>query len=167
MKRNVPFFISYWLPIVITAGIIFIASSQPYHEQDLRPSLSERFDLEFIEVAFQDVEFTYSDSVVSISTRGVDGFVEFFIRKGAHFGVFFILGFFCYRLFRAYSTPQWKSIFYSLVFVIVYASLDEFHQSLTPNRTPLVADVILDTIGGIVGITIAYLIYRRRTLVKT
>lgn len=42
------------------------------------------------------------------------------------------------------------------------AALDEFHQMLTADRTPLFQDVILDTVGALVGIGIALLVTQRR-----
>ena len=39
-----------------------------------------------------------------------------------------------------------------------YASLDEFHQSFVPGRTPAVTDVLLDTTGGAAAQAIAGLV---------
>ena len=162
MKKHKHFFWKYWLPIFLILGIIFTASSQPYDKQDLRPALSERFDLHKLEPVFQNIQFHYAGSEVSVRRLGIEGFIEFFIRKGAHFGIFFLLGFLVYRLSRGYSVRQGKAVFYSLGFVAIFAAIDEFHQSLTPNRTPLLHDVLLDIVGGIFGIMLAILIYKQK-----
>ena len=48
-------------------------------------------------------------------------------------------------------------IFAAIVLVAGYASLDEFHQSFVPGRTPAVSDVLLDTTGGAAAQAIAAL----------
>ncbi|MCT8137686.1 VanZ family protein [Anaerobacillus sp. CMMVII] len=151
----------YWLPPIIWAIVIFVASSQPYEQQDLRPTILENIDLEFVEQIAGDVSITYAGSEVSIETRGVAGFIEFFIRKGAHFFVYLVLGFLVYRLFHYINIRRYKFIF-SLLIVVLYAISDEVHQYLTPNRTALVEDVILDSIGGLVGVLLAQFIFSRK-----
>ena len=37
----------------------------------------------------------------------------------------------------------------AVAIVACYASLDEVHQIFVPGRTPAIADVLLDTVGGI------------------
>ncbi|MFZ2371781.1 MAG: VanZ family protein, partial [Trichococcus flocculiformis] len=40
----------------------------------------------------------------------------------------------------------------ALLFVFLYASSDEFHQSFIPGRGPAFTDVLIDTAGGLTGI---------------
>ena len=47
---------------------------------------------------------------------------------------------------------------------MLYAILDEFHQSFSPGRTPKITDVYIDTLGIIIGILLvifARKIYRK------
>ncbi|MDR7073208.1 VanZ family protein [Fictibacillus barbaricus] len=152
-------FFIYWLPVILWAGMIFYASSQPYEKQDLRPTISQFLDMDFISSLFSTTVFNYAGDEVSIEKLGPAQFIEFFIRKGAHFSVYFGLGF---LLFRAIKLNLNKGLTFitSLVLAILYAASDEFHQSFTIHRTPHVEDVMLDSIGALVGITIALLIYR-------
>src|SRR5690349_8006807 len=90
-------FIKYWLPVIIWAGVIFYASSQPYEEQDLRPFLSEQFPLEWVDTYFGWISFDYAGAEVSVVHLGEASFVEFFIRKGAHLTVYLILASLLYR----------------------------------------------------------------------
>ena len=41
---------------------------------------------------------------------------------------------------------------------IIYAILDEFHQSFSPGRTPKITDVYIDTLGIILGVLLILLI---------
>jgi len=45
-----------------------------------------------------------------------------------------------------------RSALYALLFVFLYASSDEFHQSFIPGRGPAFTDVLIDTAGGLTGI---------------
>ena len=44
-----------------------------------------------------------------------------------------------------------KRILLSVLIGFIYACLDEFHQSFIPGRTPLFTDILIDTLGVIVG----------------
>jgi VanZ family protein len=72
------------------------------------------------------------------------------LRKCGHFTEYFILSILVLRGIRA-GRPDarfgWGLA--AIAIVACYASLDEFHQIFVPGRTPAVADVLLDTIGGI------------------
>lgn len=139
-------------------GVIFYASSQPYEEQDVKPILNSGMDLSFFRPYIDWVSFTYHRGVVSVEQLGTAGFIEFFIRKGAHVAAFAILFLFLFYAF-AKTVPVMlaKLVWFSFLITVLYACSDEFHQSLTPNRTPYAGDVILDSIGAILAVFILYL----------
>lgn len=76
---------------------------------------------------------------------GIDYWTDFTIKKTAHIIEYAILAILSYRAFG-------KSVFKALIFTILYAVSDEFHQSLVPGREPRVRDVLFDTIGALGGI---------------
>lgn len=149
------------LPPIVWISIIYIASSQPYEQQDLRPMLRD-LDLQIVERWFSWVSFTYSNTVVSIEARGVAGFVEFFIRKGAHVFVFAVLGLLLFRLLQLFKLSPFSKFVISLLIIVIFAVIDEYRHFHHPNRTGLIEDVILDTIGGLIGIVLALLMIKRR-----
>jgi len=71
--------------------------------------------------------------------------IHFITRKLAHFTEYAILGFLAARAFR--TSPRWFLI--SAVLIVVYALLDEYHQSFVPSRTASVFDSLIDIAGGI------------------
>ena len=76
-------------------------------------------------------------------------FLHHIIRKCAHFTEYFIFSLLVLRGFRAGEKGtrlRWALL--TLLIVAGYASLDEFHQSFVPGRTPAVTDVVIDTTGG-------------------
>jgi VanZ family protein len=139
----------YWLLPLTWMAVIFYSSATPYEKQDLKPFFSNYFDFSFLEPLLKNIEFTYNESIVSVEALGINGFVEFFIRKGAHLTVFFILFFLFSIAFRKTSAlGEGIVIFYSIFLTIAYAVFDEIHQGFTPNRTPYFGDVIIDSLGA-------------------
>lgn len=139
------------LPPFLWGGIIYWFSSQPYQKQDIRPLLGE-YDLLWVERWFSWVSFTYSKSVISIESRGLEAFVEFIIRKSAHVFVFFVLALLVFRLLKLLSLKlHWQTIL-SLIVIVIFAVSDEYRHLLDPNRSGLVEDVMVDIVGGVLGI---------------
>lgn len=143
------------------ASLIFFASSQPYTDQDLRPMLGD-FNLAWVERFFGWVSFTYSSSVISVETRGAAGFVEFFIRKGTHVVVFFVLGFLVMVLLGFTRMRLRTSAVLAFICVALFAAIDEYRHLIHPGRTGLIEDVILDCIGGAMGIAVVVFWQRHR-----
>lgn len=150
----------YWVLPIAWMGIIFHSSSIPYQEQDMKPLLSTYTDLSFLKPYLDSVSFTYHKSEVSVAALGVEGFIEYFIRKGAHVTVFLLLFLFFYIAFRKTTSFTLQAcIGWSFVLTFIYAALDEIHQGFTPNRTPYIGDVGLDTLGALLGLCLV-LMYR-------
>ncbi|WP_068673101.1 VanZ family protein [Oceanobacillus sp. Castelsardo] len=151
----------YWILTLGWMGIIYYSSSTPYEKQDMRPFLGNLIDLSFLEPALSWISFTYHQSVVSVETLGVAGFIEFFIRKGAHFTVFFLLTCLFYiAIKRTTRIPKIQAILISFLLTSAYAIVDEIHQGITPNRTPYIGDVFIDVFGAIVAV-ICIVIFRK------
>jgi VanZ family protein len=156
----------HWIPVFLIIIGVFYSSSQPYQKQDIRPEISKYVNLEKVEKNYQDVKINYAGSEVSVEKKGAANFIEFFIRKGAHFTVFFALGFFAFRALRIYGSTTIKSAVLAFLLVAGYATFDETHQNFTENRTPHVEDVMIDIAGGITAIALASFIYRNRPVKK-
>ncbi|NMM54296.1 VanZ family protein [Paenibacillus aquistagni] len=148
-----------WLPVVILCGIIFYSSSQPANEQDVKPTLAGMISEESLSW-FPSMEFYYGRQLVS-TDDGMYAFLEFWLRKGAHFATFGVLGLLFLRAWRKYTHLEIASIA-ALLCTFLYAASDEWHQSFVVNRTGRIADVVLDTTGALFFIVIACLLIRRR-----
>ena len=144
--------------LLLIAGVIFYSSSQPYTEQNIQPLLGDKLNLpDSIEALLSKINFTYAGVEVSVEALGLPGFIEFFIRKGAHFGVYFVMAFVMASIVRMWVQRKAKITAITIGIVFIYACLDEWHQSFTGGRTPLFHDVIIDTIGGLTGIALYFL----------
>ncbi|WP_181346815.1 VanZ family protein [Thalassobacillus sp. CUG 92003] len=143
----------YWLLSAVVMGIIFYSSSQPYQEQDMRPMLSDTGVLDGLAPLFADVSFTYHHAEVSVEALGIAGFVEFFIRKAAHVTIFLLLTLSLYRAISlSFRMKRRYVMLAAWLTTVFYAIFDEWHQSLTPNRTPNGGDVLLDAVGGLIAL---------------
>ena len=83
-----------------------------------------------------------------------------FIRKLAHFSVYFALGFSFYGFFNSLNKTKVFSIYFALVSSLFYAITDELHQSFIPDRGPSVIDVCIDFSGSIFGVLLCITIYK-------
>ena len=82
----------YLLISFVMMGVLFYSSSQTYEQQSQIGLLSNLLKNEPFKAQLSGVSFIYAGSEVSIEKSGYFSFIEFFIRKGAHFGTYLILG---------------------------------------------------------------------------
>lgn len=80
------------------------------------------------------------------------------VRKLAHLTEFTILGGVLYTILRRYIT--YGTVIKTIGLGMLIASLDEFIQRFSPGRSSQFSDVVIDTIGVIVGIFLVKLAYR-------
>ncbi|MFD3155973.1 VanZ family protein [Haloimpatiens sp. FM7330] len=75
--------------------------------------------------------------------------VNFVIRKFAHFSEYMILAILVYMFFSFIGFNSKHRIVYVLFICLMYAVLDEFHQSFVLQRTSKVADILIDFSGAV------------------
>jgi len=64
-----------------------------------------------------------------------------------HFAIFFIFALFLLITIKGENETEKKHIFLVLIIAILYAALDEIHQSFVPGRHTSVIDLLVDTLG--------------------
>lgn len=68
-----------------------------------------------------------------------------------------------------YKMENIKKFATSIIIGIIYATSDEIHQAFVPGRGPLLTDVLIDTMGVILGILLVMLvmtIFKQHTKVE-
>lgn len=146
MKRTLSL-LHAWLPVFFMMGVIFYFSHQPATESSkLSGSLT-------------DVVVIVIETLVPFITIDSE-LLHFFIRKGAHFTVYLLLG---VTLIRACSIyfPWKRSWLYALIIACLYAISDEVHQLFIPGRSGEVGDVLIDSFGALFGMLVYSRIRRR------
>lgn len=86
----------------------------------------------------------------------------FIVRKGAHFSIYFLLGLLVASLLKEYNILDKRMIIYSLIFCFIYACSDEMHQLFINGRSGEIRDVLIDSLGAFIGISLYYLVRRRK-----
>lgn len=138
-----------WIPAVSLMVIIFLLSSQSYQEQSLVPDIQKNASAQSIADFFGGIAFSYAGHEISVASLGGASFIEFFIRKGAHFFSYALLA--ALLVYALNTKRRLRRLIYAILISFLYACSDELHQMFTPGRTALIQDVLLDTIGAACG----------------
>ena len=91
-------------------------------------------------------------------------------RKCGHLSEYAVLALLLWRAIHrpTRSEPRrpwrWDEAGLALALVFLYAASDEFHQIFVPTRTPLITDVMIDTTGGAIALTLWWLLRRNPRL---
>lgn len=144
-RRELKFWISAWLPVVIGVGIIVLESTEWFGANHTSHPLRLIWEAIF--------------GPVSNASWAV---IHHLIRKCGHF---FGYGFIGLAWLRAWwmTLPHshfLEDAFLALLGTSLVASLDELHQSYLPNRTGTPWDVLLDCTGALTLQLIVYIYLR-------
>ena len=85
------------------------------------------------------------------------GGVRLVVRKSAHFIIYLVGGILVFNFLKTYNLSIKKIIGLTILFILIYASTDEFHQLFVEGRTARVSDVLLDTCGAICGLILIFI----------
>lgn len=149
MRKKIIFVISVILAVVCMI-VIFSFSSQNCVDTN---SLSHEVTSKISGIIFSGY-YQLDAETQNIMTEQLN----LFIRKMAHFSLYFILGFMSALSVFLATHKYLKSFVSGIIICLIYGSLDEIHQMYVPGRTPLVRDVIIDTAGGVCGIVLCIMI---------
>lgn len=148
MKKIVVRIITIFL-LAVTFFIIFQFSNQNGEKSS---GVSQKFVRIIIEKLPQTKELSEDTKIEIIQNSQV------FIRKGAHFSIYMIVGMLIMTFMSTYKVKIVIKIFISILVGATYAISDEIHQSFIPGRASSIIDVGIDTLGVICGITIIIII---------
>ena len=142
MKNKIKIIIS-WIVVALIVIAIFVLSSQ---DSKKSASVSDGFINNTIGSVnngelLENLENKYTYDVLSG-----------FIRNLGHLFEYAVLGFFTYNaIYLSVKNRKLIKFIFSIIFVVIIASLDELYQGLS-DRVASFKDVGIDTIGGICGI---------------
>lgn len=141
--------LKFWLPIVLWAGWLFLASTDLMSSEH-----TSRFLVPFLKWLKPD-----------ISLRAIE-VIQLLVRKGAHVAEYAVLAGLLWRAFH--NQTKWGSRFapaatITLALAAVCAAIDEFHQSFVASRMSSLGDVLLDVCGSSLGLLLCWFSQRRRS----
>lgn len=138
-----------WILVILWMALIFFLSHQPAIESsELSSGITKRV-YDIIKMIAPDIRLDLES-------------LNHIIRKLAHFGVYMILGFLLANGLRYNKKSRINAILLALLICILYAISDEIHQIFIPGRSGQVSDVLIDSLGGLVGIVLLDLLRRRK-----
>ena len=136
-------------------------------------------------VLWMGLIFSFSNDNGSVSTKKSDGFIIKLVesisgreltdnekekwtsylvvpvRKGAHLGVYLVLGVLIVSFVSEFMVISYKSLLLAIGICFLYACSDEIHQLLVPGRSGQIKDILLDTIGASIGIAVYSFVVRK------
>ena len=132
-------------PLVVWAILIFIGSSSALS------SSNTSFIVRIVHYLFPGA---------SPETLGL---AHFLFRKAGHLTEYAIFAWLAARAFRMSTRDFLRHGWFwaALILTAAYASSDEFHQSFVPTRGASVRDVMIDVIGGLIGLAVVSWRWRR------
>ena len=101
--------------------------------------------------------------------RNDDDFIKkpnIYIRKFAHGFEFLVLSLIIFLTLKSFDIKNRECIIYTLFIVLLYAVIDEYRQLYIPGRTSSVRDIVIDFIGGIVGVIILQFIVSFKNVIS-
>jgi VanZ family protein len=129
-------FLRYWAPVLAWMALIFTASGDAASVQRSDGILATLFRWLHISVTPSQLEF-----------------IRLIARKGAHMAEYMVLALLCWRALMAGKLGWSRSVAILAVAIsIAYACSDEFHQTFVDGRSGSPLDVLIDTIGALIGI---------------
>ena len=135
-----------WIPAIIMAMLIFGFSKQDGEEST---GLSYKAADIILTVCDND---NNRDSMIES--------VQFPIRKAAHMTEYAVLSVLIMLALIVDGIKGIRLPVISAIIAIVFAATDEFHQRFVPGRYGCLRDVLIDAAGSIIGLMIAYVIYK-------
>jgi VanZ family protein len=133
--------IKNWLPVVAWAGLIFYFSTDQLSSLNTVEIFGFLMSWLFPDMPTEDIEPVHGT-----------------LRKLGHWGEYFVLSVLFLWALQNETGRKWKlrHAVLTLVFILLYALGDEFHQSFVPSRTASFGDVTIDVLGGICGVAWTY-----------
>ena len=135
----------YWLPpllwMAVIVGFSTDAGSESHTEHWLLPILRE---------------------LAPWATPALLEALHWLVRKSAHLSEYAILAALWLRAFvRGRNLSPRTAGFLALAISVAWAILDELHQSFVPSRTASLADVLVDSAGALIALTVAHVGWRQ------
>ncbi|MPW27203.1 VanZ family protein [Alkalibaculum sp. M08DMB] len=134
-----------WIGVIIWMSLIFYLSSQQATQS---AQLSTGITEKIINIIQKYIP-NYNVDILSFNS---------IIRKNAHLIAYFILGVLLINAISRNRIIGFKAYALALLICILYAISDEIHQLYVPGRSGEIRDVLIDSIGSSIGISIFALI---------
>jgi VanZ family protein len=138
--------LKYWAPPVLWMAAIFFFSTDAFSGENTGSLLEKIFG------------YIYPGIM-----RELFDSIHFFLRKAGHFTGYAVLALLLFRACRSGERVRWrwKWAIGSLLVVVFYALLDEYHQTFTRHRVGSIYDSLIDTSGAVAALFLLWSLRRK------
>ena len=146
-------FVIFAVLTVLWAAFIFSRSAKNSEQSG---SESQQFTETIVKIIAPNYEALSEEQKTAV----VDS-LDAVIRKLAHMFIYAVLAVLssCALLARRHTEKPKNKLLQSLIFCILYAVTDEFHQLFVPGRAGMIRDVFIDSSGAIIGLLFVFTTY--------
>lgn len=134
-------FIYIVLTLVIIISIYYLSSMNNKETNSLSKG-----------IVYKSIELVEHITHKEYDKRSIVNKLNYPIRKCAHFTIFLLLGISIFLFINTFNINI--KILISILICIVFAILDETHQMFSLGRSSSILDILIDSMGSIVGIMI-------------
>lgn len=146
--------IIYTILIITWMFIIFMFSNQPANE-------SSKLSDGFISTTIGNLYKIFDKNVTEEKLTQIKEKYTTPVRKTAHFSIYLVLGILTTLLIKEYNIENKKQILFAVLICLLYATSDEIHQLFVPGRSGEIKDILIDTAGSSLGVSITNKIIKR------
>ncbi|MBN4074890.1 MAG: VanZ family protein [Alkaliphilus sp.] len=125
-----------WLAVLLWMVLIFNLSSQPANQSNKLSEGITKAIVDTVERVAPSTDFDLSR-------------LNHIVRKNAHFFAYLVLAL---LVMNAVRRTGGNDIKLTLLICVLYAISDEMHQIFIPGRSAQLSDVLIDSVGVVVGI---------------
>lgn len=138
---------------IIWMCVIFFFSAQTKEESSV---VSEGFSYRMV----SSTGLLFHLHIDEEQLREIAGAIERFVRKGAHMTEFAILALLLYGWLCRWQLSRLRRAAAATILAVLYACSDEVHQLFVAGRAGRFSDVLIDSAGVALGMTVFLLILK-------
>lgn len=142
-----------WIPAILIMVMIYTFSSKP-------ANISGQSSMQLVDSIYSVYENITGQTKVEEDRLSTLETLERIVRKGAHVLEYTLLS-------LSLAWPLWlrglrgaRLGLFSIGISVIYAATDEFHQTFVPGRSGEIRDVLIDSLGALIGFLIFILIIK-------
>lgn len=135
--------------LIIWMITIFAFSNQVSEESSGTSGKTIRAILSFFP-SFKQMEEIKQEQLVE--------FLQPIARKLAHFTIYSLGGIIIALNINEYTLTEKKKVLLSCMAGFVYSVTDEIHQMFIPGRAGMVIDVVIDSVGVVLGVALVWVV---------
>lgn len=152
------------LSLVPTTLLLFLIFGFSAQDGESSGSLSFQISLFLVKLVSPLLPAAMSETVLFERAE----FIHYFVRKAAHMTEYFLLALSLQLPLSCWFSKQLKPklrVLAGFCATVIFASLDEFHQSFVPGRSGNFTDVCIDSTGALIAslcLLFFYSIYQKK-----